>query len=35
MAAENILKKIDKKEIDPTNESIGVKLGNAQLQKEI
>lgn len=35
IVAENINKKIEKKEIDPTNESIGVKLGTAKILKEL
>lgn len=33
--AENILGKIDRKEIDPSNESIGVKLGSLEAEKLI
>jgi len=32
--ADSVLKRIEKKEINPTNESIGVKLGNVREAEE-
>ena len=35
LVAENIIEKIEKKEIDISNESLGIKLGALEIQKDI